>query len=634
MKKIFRLDKSVAEMIAAGEVVERPASAVKELLENSIDAGARAVTLEIKNGGVAFIRVTDNGCGISREDLPEAFMRHATSKVRSASDLEAIGTLGFRGEALASIAAVSHVEMITRTADELSGSRVEIDGGETKKIGDAGCPVGTTVIVRDLFYNTPARMKFLKKDVSEANAVAAVAQRIALSHPDVSVKFIRDGRQEMLTPGDSRLISAVQGAFGSEFARTLIPVDYELGGVRVTGYTAKPATSRGSRSMQTFFINGRLIRSRTAAAALEEAYKGTVMTGRFPACVLCLALSPSLVDVNVHPAKLEVRFANEKQIFDAVYYAVKNAVAALDTPPEMKLKPPAEMLQLKASLAVSAPQRSTFSPHARDPFGSAAFVRTPDAPKPQMSIPLSAERETGMNLASTVHPVYEPLSGKTRSGAESAPPRAGGEAPEQSGAAAAQGAVPQGAVPAARVIGQCFSTYIVVESGGELLLIDKHAAHERIIYEQLKKSGASCAQQLIEPLTIEFTPEEHEVLAMNLPLLAKAGFEAEDFGGRSLIVRSVPPYLAAGEAAAVLTETAAGLAAGRRELAPQKLDELYHSVACRAAVKGGDRTGADELASIAERVLAIGDIRYCPHGRPVVIAIKRADIEKQFGRRG
>jgi DNA mismatch repair protein MutL len=386
--------------------------------------------------------------------------------------------------------------------------------------------------------------------------------------------------------------------------------------------------------LQTFFINGRLIRSRTAAAALEEAYKGTVMTGRFPACVLCLALSPSLVDVNVHPAKLEVRFANEKQIFDAVYYAVKNAVAALDTPPEMKLKPPAEMLQLKASLAVSAPQRSTFSPHARDPFGSAAFVRTPDAPKPQMSIPLSAERETGMNLASTVHPVYEPLSGKTRSGAESAPPRAGGEAPEQSGAAAAQGAVPQGAVPAARVIGQCFSTYIVVESGGELLLIDKHAAHERIIYEQLKKSGASCAQQLIEPLTIEFTPEEHEVLAMNLPLLAKAGFEAEDFGGRSLIVRSVPPYLAAGEAAAVLTETAAGLAAGRRELAPQKLDELYHSVACRAAVKGGDRTGADELASIAERVLAIGDIRYCPHGRPVVIAIKRADIEKQFGRRG
>jgi DNA mismatch repair protein MutL len=338
MNRIVQLDKSVAEKIAAGEVVERPASAVKELLENAIDAGATAVTLEIQNGGVAFIRLTDNGGGILREDMPLAFARHATSKVRSAQDLDSIATLGFRGEALASISAVSHVEMLTRTANEVCGSRIEVDGGTIGVPQDAGCPQGTTVIVRELFYNTPARMKFLKKDVSEGNAVATVAERIALSHPEVSVKFIRDGRVQLHTPGDNKLISAIYGVFGRSFASSLIPADYELSGVKVGGYVSKPVDSRGSRSMQIFYINGRLVRSKTAVAAIEEAYKGSVMTGRYPACVLTLSLSPALVDVNVHPAKLEVRFANEKQIFDAVYYAAKNALASLDTRPEMELK--------------------------------------------------------------------------------------------------------------------------------------------------------------------------------------------------------------------------------------------------------------------------------------------------------
>lgn len=643
MNRIVQLDKSVAEKIAAGEVVERPASAVKELLENAIDAGATAVTLEIKNGGVAFIRVTDNGSGILRDDLKLAFMRHATSKVRRAQDLDSISTLGFRGEALASISAVSHVEMLTRTAGELCGSRIAVNGGAIEAPEDAGCPQGTTVIVRELFYNTPARMKFLKKDVSEGNAVATVVERIALSHPEVSVKFIRDGRVHLHTPGDNKLVSAIYGVFGRSFAVSLIPADYELGGVKVDGYVSKPVDSRGSRSMQIFYINGRLVRSKTAVAAIEEAYKGSVMVGRYPACVLTLSLSPALVDVNVHPAKLEVRFANEKQIFDAVYYAVKNALASLDTRPEMTLGGQGGNT-LHASIAVNGPAAAEGNARVA---GAPSLASSEDKPKPQLKLDLprgpwnGVREESAAELASTVRPEYVPSAQPPKQ-------RTGRPTPVQSMdgvAESVRGATPlpvssdksraqDGVITDYNIIGQCFGTYFVVEAGGELLLIDKHAAHERIIYEQLKKDAEAASQQLLEPVTVSFPPEEYQALRDSLGMLAKAGFAVEDFGGTTLIVRAAPSYLSSGEIPGVLGETAAGLVAGKKDLTPQKLDDLYHSVACRAAVKAGDRTGPEEEKQLVARILEYGDIRYCPHGRPVAMVIKRSEIEKQFGRRG
>jgi DNA mismatch repair protein MutL len=629
MNRILLLDKGVAELIAAGEVVERPASAVKELLENAIDAGATAVTLEIKNGGVSFIRVTDNGSGILREDIKAAFMRHATSKVHTAADLEAIGTLGFRGEALASIAAVSRVELITRTRDELAGSRIALEGGNVVQTGDAGCPQGTTIIVRELFYNTPARMKFLKKDISEGNAVSAVAVRLALSHPEVSIKFIKDGREELHTPGDSRLISAIHSTLGREFAQGLIQADYELSGVKITGFVIKPMNARASRSFQHFFLNGRMIRSKTAVAALDEAYKGSIMVGRYAACVLCIGLSPSLVDVNVHPAKIEVRFANEKQVFDAVYYAVKNAIATLDTRPEFTLR-----------------QGAVYKASA---FEQSAAV------KPQLAIelPRGAQLDSGMVLMqdpglmqSTVRPFYEPVrSGSVRviERDDELPDMHENSAQQRIMAGEADNALIGAAdkvlqTPADknpqdfRVAGQCFNTYLIVETGGELLLIDKHAAHERVLYEELKSQGETAAQQLIAPKAVSLTREEYGVLLENIGLIKTAGFVAEDFGGGALIVRAAPAYLDENEIESVLSEMAQCLIDGKKDMTPAKLEALYHSVACRAAIKAGDKTGLFEAEKLVRRILEFDDIRYCPHGRPVAMVIKRSDIEKQFGR--
>lgn len=612
MNRIHLLEKSVAERIAAGEVVERPASAVKELLENAIDAGATAVTLEIRNGGVSFIRVTDNGSGILREDLPAAFRRHATSKVRTADDLEAIGTLGFRGEALASIAAVARVELMTRTEDEISGSRIALEGGEIVSQGDAGCPRGTTVIVRDLFFNTPARMKFLKKDVSEGNAVTAVAERIALSHPEVSVKYLRDGREEMHSPGDSRLISAAHAVLGRDFVRELIPADYSLGGVEVSGYVTKPSGSRRSRSYQFFFINGRLVKSKTAMAALDEAYHGSVMVGRFPGCVLHLKLNPSLVDVNVHPAKIEVRFADERQIFNAVYYAAKNAIARIDVPPDFHL-PGAEPPQ-KPAFAAQPP-----APQTRIDLSRVVQAQGSDRPDMLKSPAQVAYTPT----APAAHPAVPPQEPADAAGA------ARYAAP---GIVAAKHPAPVASPPAFRVIGQCFDTYLLVESDGELLLIDKHAAHERIIYEELKAGAPTLSQQLLRAEPVTLTREEHRAAVENLPLFRRAGFEAEDFGAPVLLVRAAPAYLPAGDIAGAVAEMAEQMLAHQKDVAPVRQDELYHSVACRAAIKGGDRTGPAEAEQLVRRVLGYSDIRTCPHGRPVVLAISRRSIEKQFGR--
>lgn len=643
MNRIHVLPKAVAEKIAAGEVVERPASVVKELLENAIDAGASVLTLEIKNGGVRFIRVADNGGGIPAEDAATAFLRHATSKVQKDTDLEAIGTLGFRGEALASIAAVAKVELITRTADELEGSRIALAGGDVLEQGPAGCPQGTTIVVRDLFYNTPARMKFLKKDVTEGNAVRAVAERLALSHPEISLKLIKNGREELHTPGDSRLLSAVHAVLGRDFARDLLEVDYELGGVQVTGYALKPVSARANRNMQFFFLNGRLVKSRTAMAALEQAYRGSIMVGRFPGCVLHIALPPALVDVNVHPAKTEVRFADEHAVFEAVYYAVKNAIAEKDPRPALQLHQPEEKRpapftpSVGSQLRLAAQRQTAPTLHA-----GAATAYTPVA---RGHVETDAQATHPALSAEPVRPALQPetiplISPETSAGQveKRSEPPALRFAKSESASAAIPAASIQPAVteeapkPVLRVIGQCFGTYILVEDDDTLFLIDKHAAHERILYEEIKKRGQAASQLLLSPRTVTLSREEYAAVLENGGLLRNAGFDIDDFGGATVLVRAAPVFLREGDIVPAVEELAGKLAASGKDLTPERIDDLYHSVACRAAVKAGDKTGPEEAARLAKRVLELDDVRYCPHGRPVAYAVTRGDLEKQFGR--
>lgn len=664
-KRIHVLDKKVAELIAAGEVVERPASAVKELLENAIDAGASLITLEIKNGGVAFIRVTDNGCGILRSDVPAAFLRHATSKILREDDLSAIGTLGFRGEALASISAVSKTELITRTASELAGTQCRVEGGEVVETGDAGCPTGTTIIVRELFYNTPARMKFLKKDTTEANAVAAVAQRIALSHPEVSLRFIKEGREELHTPGDSKLISAVHAVLGREFANSLLPADYTFEHIRAHGFVTKPMASRPNRNFQFFFLNGRLIKSRTMMAALEEAYRGSMMTGKCPGCVLHLEVSPAAVDVNVHPAKLEVRFTNEREVFEAVYYAAKNALASDGERPVLDIDG-AKNATLHGSLGMSAPYAAarasaakTGSPEAGNHAAADFAARDYDGEREQLrlileSTPTAPESEPANAVRDPVRAAYEPVSsGKvdipyedSAAGAKLAAPQNGTSQPffesreaESAGTDAAgktvrtAGAIEVGGeTPAVTVVGQCFGTYIIAQQGESLFIIDKHAAHERILYEQVKSRRQAASQVLLEPVAVKLPAEEYAAALEGLELLKEAGIAAEDFGGSTLLVREAPLDLAGQDVPALLSEVAGLLVAHKKDLTPARLDWIFHSVACRAAIKAHDRTTLPEMQDLASRVLGSDDIRYCPHGRPVAFELPKGELEKKFGR--
>lgn len=678
MQKIHVLPRHVTELIAAGEVVERPSSVAKELMENAIDAGAAAVTLEIRRGGVTYIRITDNGCGIAREDAPTAFISHATSKINMEADLDAIGTLGFRGEALASIAAVSRVELLTRTQEEPVGTRLCMEGGEQTLLDDAGCPQGTTLIVRDLFYNTPARMKFLKKDVSEANAVAGVVDRVALSHPEVSVRFIRDGKETLLTPGDGKLLSAIHAVYGREFAAGLLPVNYELGGVRVAGFAAKPLAARPNRMMQLFFLNGRLVKSRTAMAALEEAYRNAVMAGRFPACVLHLHVPNETVDVNVHPAKIEVRFANEKRIFDAVYYAVKNTLQQNDPRPRVdlnKLNAPVAAAQQPAPEQITLPGQSGPPKKTDDFWGretAASFIgknRPPERLESTASGYASGREPNTVDIALQKRAPGQPANAMPLpDGFPSGTEHAQGAANAISGAAAitpqaeiarelaaqaqrpqtvrpvdsvekmageAQNpAPPKTECPAFRVLGEAFRTYIVAECGKDLLLIDKHAAHERLLYEALRREAGQAAdrQLLLSPEAVTLAKEEYAAVLQNLELLCRAGFEAEDFGEGTVLVRACPMALAQEDVAALFQELAGYLLANRRELIPEKLDWLYHNVACRAAIKAGDMTSRYELERFVENLLSHDEIRYCPHGRPVMVVMSRAELEKQFGR--
>lgn len=646
MPQINILPKHIAELIAAGEVVERPASIVKEIMENAIDAGADKITLEIKRGGITYIRITDNGCGIDRDNIRKAFISHATSKISTADDLNAICTLGFRGEALASIAAVSRVEVMTRGENEDVGTRYCIEGGEETVLDDAGCPKGTTLIVRDLFYNTPARMKFLKKDVSEGNAVAAVVDRIALSHPEVSVRFIRDSKDVLFTSGDGRLDGAIYKVLGKDFASTLIPCDYELEGVRVSGYISKPFNARPNRMMQYFFLNDRFIKTRTGMVALEEAYKNSVMVGKFPACVLKIQIAPGAVDVNVHPAKTEVRFANEKMIFNAVYYCAKSALQQDDTRVQATFQQkvsrqfmprPAEGKQIK----IYGQQLEQIKKEARPEQDfwtnttSDEFRKTVETPKSEPIV--FNDNNSKFEIEKNETP--DLISGFKPTAREAAPiEQAKPEPVESKPSIESEPVQPiveevQPEVEPYRVIGEAFKTYILVEQGKKLLIIDKHAAHERMLFEKFKANRDGIeTQMLLAPVTVTLSKEEYSAVLDNLDLLEKAGYHVEDFGGGMVIVNECPTAVADADLAEVIMELAGHLVTGQKELVPEKLDWIYHSTACRAAIKAGDRTTDYELNRFVESLLNNPDIRYCPHGRPVLVEMSRYEIEKNFGR--
>ena len=690
MGKINLLDKHVAELIAAGEVVERPASVIKELVENSIDAGATSVTVEIQNGGAKLMRVTDNGSGIAREDVPKAFLRHATSKVSLAEDLESIGTLGFRGEALASVAAVAKVELVTRTEEDLAGTRYVIEGGEEQVLEDAGRARGTTITVQEIFFNTPARMKFLKKDTVEANAVAAVLDKIALSHPELALRLVRDGKETLRTPGDGQLKSAVFAVFGREFTAGLIPMEYEFQGLHATGFVSKPSHARPNRSMQQFFINGRTVKSRTAQVALEQAFKGSLMVGKFPACVLHLSIPAQAVDVNVHPGKLEVRFINERPVFDVIYYGVKTALAKGDSPNRVTLPSPAENVnspQAAPRPAASAPL--PFDPPTEKPqqislpqiFGSSVGSQpvlndSGWEDSVEISVPTTpAYQRTGSFGATSAQPAANPNSlqdmpqmaypanGQETKGAEhptvpaanfhrnemvsAEQPAALTTSPEPSAAPViseqtmpAQEEKPGtlgDTQPEFRYIGHAFGTYILLErtgaQGKEMVLIDRHAAHERLLYEQLKEqSGMSFSQMLLQPVPVMLEKNEYAAVLASLELCEAAGFEMDDFGSGTVLVRSAPLSLTGEDVPEAVMEIAGYLAQSRTDVTTEHLDWLYHNIACRAAMKAHDDRSPQELIALVHQLDANPQLRYCPHGRPISIVLTQKELEKQFGR--
>lgn len=634
MPKINRLPKSIYELIAAGEVVERPASVVKELVENSIDAGAKDITVEIQNGGIKYIRITDNGCGISREDVPLAFTSHATSKISREEDLFSIGTLGFRGEALASISAVSHTEMLTRTNDSNIGTRMTVSGGEFSKCEDAGCPVGTTIVIRDLFYNTPARMKFLKTDRSEGMAVAGIVDKIALSHPEISFRFIKDGKQLLCTSGNGELYSAIYSVFGKEFAETLIPASYDINGIAVRGYISKPFNSRGSNLMQTFFVNDRFIKSRTACAALNEAYKNSVMVGRYPACVLFITTPPQAVDVNVHPAKTEVRFSNEKAIFDVIYYAAKNALNGDDSRPQASFKrnellEPAKSEPVQERLIID----ETSPVASSSDIGYNSFAekhRNAYIPnKPQQIFYDSGK--TDYNKSNDDDTID--LSVRTAVPTQSVTPPISENKTEISEEFGVKIVDDNEKTVNIRYIGEAFKTYIFAEFDGKLIIIDKHAAHERMLFNKLKKeNGKNGSQMLLSPISVTLSKEEYAAILENIDTVRESGFEIDDFGEGTVIVRACPLNLEKENIVSLITEIAGYLLKNQRDILPEKLDWIYHSIACRAAIKAGNDNSDYELMRFVKKLLTDKDVRYCPHGRPVIVEMTKYELDKQFGR--
>lgn len=655
MPKINLLDKSVYELIAAGEVIERPSSVIKELAENSIDAGAASITVEIKRGGISYLRVTDDGCGISHEDIPTAFMRHATSKVYTQDDLDSINTLGFRGEALASVCAVSRVELLTKQREDQLGSIYRIEAGEPVEYDRAGCADGTTIIIRDLFYNTPARLKFLKKDVTEGNYCASVIEKLALSHPGISFRFIRDGRQTMLSSGDGEYYSAVYAVFGKQFAAGLIPVENVYQNTAVTGYVSSPLFTRANRSMQNFFVNGRSVKSPLCCAALEEAFRNTIMVGKFPSCVLCVNTDPSQVDANIHPTKTEVRFTNEKIVFDAVYFAVKNALMGYDESREIKLNTaPAraenipqperartsEPLRTASAQVIEEPPKTMPIPSGRDAVIYPQEKREPpkftlrqETPQPaQFTQPLPAAEQTYMPElvpAKKSEPRETPLADLP--GFAFLSEKSFAKKPES---------VPQEPDPVIpqerpkeqiRVVGELFKTYIVCESTEGMILIDKHAAHERVNFERLKKGFDSSAQLLMQPEEVYLTPEEFNGMSEYADKLAQVGIIMEFTDGKARVT-GLPQMLDKVPPAEIVECIAKIVSQGNTNAEGELFDDMLHTVACKASIRGNEDNDILELQVLAQEVFNNPDIRYCPHGRPVMTQISRKQIERYFGR--
>ncbi|MDD6530736.1 MAG: DNA mismatch repair endonuclease MutL [Ruminococcus sp.] len=707
MGRINVLDKHTAELIAAGEVVERPSSVVKELLENSIDAGATQITVEIMHGGIDYLRITDNGCGILKEDVRNAFKRNATSKISVDSDLEKIGTLGFRGEALASISSVSKVQLITKAKEENIGSAYEIDGGEEISFDDAGCPDGTTFIMRNLFYNVPARYKFLKKDVAEGNAVASVIDKIALSHPEIAITFIRDNKRVLKTAGDGKLMSSIYAVYGRDFASTLIPVDYELNGMKLKGYISRPTNGRANRNMQNTFINGRFVKSRTISVALEEACKGSIMIGKFPSCVLSLQISPEAVDVNVHPSKIEVRFINERPVFDTVYHGVKSALLRGDSRKEAVLNhnntvniKPLNPFNLANKVINKEPQKlvqkapekprekSIFDeldlPTKNVKYNKVNKVSDSSSVQKKYMEFLENNKKLSENNQTTNNTVCNNINNNvinnvsTESKIETKVDEVKEETPENQ---EVQKVNPfeelelEKITPEAkniseekksdvdvvlpterqtnsssenieiktlidedkqsfRFIGEAMNTYIIVETdNNKLVLIDKHAAHERIIFEKLKREkGTGSVQLLLIPITVTLEKNEYTVAIEHLDMFKNVGFDVEDFGNGTLIVRSAPSYLRNDDIEDTIIEICGYIAENRKNVMSEHMEWIYHNISCRSAIKAGDSSTAKELIDIAKTVFSDDSIRYCPHGRPVCIELSKYEIEKQFGR--
>ena len=658
MPTIRQLDPHVADLIAAGEVVERPASVVKELMENAIDAGANAITVEIAHGGMALIRVTDDGCGIAPDQCQTAFLRHATSKISSEYDLEAIGTLGFRGEALAAIAAVSRVELLTNQGQGL-GTALSLEGGQLVEQEEAGCPKGTTMLVRDLFFNTPARLKFMKKDSAEGAAVFAVVQRLALSHPELSVKFIRDGKQELLTPGDGQLKSAIYAVLGRDLALGFLPVKGSGEHMEISGFVSLPTCCRGSRSYQHFFVNGRYIKSRVMMAALEEAYRNQKMVGKFPGCVLHLTVRPNTVDVNVHPTKTEVKFQNEQQVFSTVYHGVLAALNGDQSRPQAVVKsvlprqdtvtPNQTSLHDMLTSTVAQPKTTTTPPPA-------AVVSKPQTtPSPfrrvtPLDTPTVQEKKAAPAASSFIsRPVVQ--REKVSPTVAEEKPKAAAPVAEEKPAPAPQVEKPVEAeipIPVVEpepeptpveepqepwvVRGELFHTYIMVEQGDKVVLIDKHAAHERVNFDRLKAQDyRPMVQELLIPITITPGPQERQVLLDGQEVLEGFGFQLEEFGAGSIAVRAVPDYLETGDVEPTLLELAKKLRLTGWADPGAARDEVMHTMACKAAIKGGQRNDPQELERVAQKVMA-GEVKYCPHGRPVAIELTRGELEKQFKR--
>ena len=619
MSVIHILDPHVADLIAAGEVVERPASVVKELVENAFDAGARNVTVELRGGGATYIRVTDDGRGMAPEDAGVAFLRHATSKLRDERGLEAIGTMGFRGEALAAISAVSHIELRTRQKGAEEGTLVTLDAGEIQEMGPVGCPEGTTMVVRDLFYNTPARLKFLKSDRSEAAACVQAALRCALGRPEVSVHLIRDGSEEFFSPGDGRQDSCAYALLGRELASSLLACRAEDEGMRVSGFVSSPSAGRGNRAAQYFFCNGRFIKSQLLQAAVEQAYKNTLLTGRFPACVLYLELSPGSVDVNVHPAKTEVKFSYERRVFDLAYHAALAALQGEDRlspaqpTPQKPAAPKPDFFrtmsadQYRAAAAAPAPTPASAS------AGSALRLRTPEY-REQTRLDLSAAPITTVSAPKSPEPTVL------------APPPA--PRPVENSVQNVEN-VP---IPDHKILGEALKTYILVELDEELLLIDKHAAHERMNFDRLKAAGREIlSQALLAPVTLRPDAGDGELLEQNRELLSELGFEIDAFGPGQYVIRAVPADILPSDAAPAVEEILEKLRRGRAPDPQSVRDELLHTVACKAAIKAGWDTSPAERERIVTEVLS-GRVKYCPHGRPVSAVLSKKDLEKMFKR--